>query len=439
MNKNIQVFYDEPGFVKLFTLMKEKYRSLGRVGGTVSISSFTAEEIESIAGFLGLSAYGLQEKGKVSLSAFEKAIQNTPFANYSFVQLLEEVLGEPIVTKSEENEINREKINDFFNILHSKFPEGSWWWGWIEDKHPDTRWIWSLYKQNQEYLKEQLLTVFKAFLELPKDEKYERLPLFAQRTTGNPHYFDHDQISGKLLIHCMYVDQLLNGEGMFGEGVPKTTEELNELFAQYGLMKDDLWSFVTCNGLHADDENGLHPVWQAAAVANMVLNVPIKELLKLKNVRPVKGNKVWVVENSSVCSTIVDEVPDAPIICTHGQFRTASWVIISLLIKSGCILAYSGDLDPEGVLMAQRLKKRYPDFVSFWRMDKDSYERTLSDEDITSRLSKIESITLPELGEVVEIMKVYKKAAYQEGLVTMLIKDILKELELYTKLEKTND
>ena len=425
MSRNIQVFRNEPGFIKLFKLFKEKYRSLGRVGGTVSIHFFTDEEISSIAGFMGLSVYNLHEKGKVALLDFEKALLHTPFSNFSLIQLMEEVLGETIFTKNEEHEFDREKINDFFNTLQTALPEGARWWDWIKSKQPDTRWIWSLYKQNSNQLMEYLRSVFQAFLELPKDNSFERLPLFAQRTTGNPHYFDQDQIAGKLLIHCMYVDQLKNNAGMLEQGMPKSSEEVNELFAQYGLMKDDLWSFVTCSGLLAEVENGIHPVWQAASATNTVLNVPIKELLKVNKIRPVNGNKVWVVENSGVCSTIIDEVPSAPIICTHGQFRSASWVVMDLLVGCGYSIYYSGDLDPEGISMAQRLKNRYPNNVTLWRMDKESYEQALSEEDVTSRLAKIEIINLPELEEVVYLIKHHKKAAYQEGLITLLIQDIL--------------
>lgn len=426
MSKSVQVFRNEPGFIKLFKLFKEKYRSLGRARGAVSILSFTEEEIESIAGFMGLPAYDLLEKGKVALSSFEKAMIKTPFANFSLIQLMEEVLGETILTKNEEHEFDREKTRDFFNTLQTDLPDGTWWWDWIKSKQPDTRWIWSLYKQNSDQLMEYLRNVFRAFLELPKDNSFERLPLFAQRTTGNPHYFDQDKTAGKLLIHCMYVDQLQNDAGMFEQGMPKSSEEVNELFAQYGLMKDDLWSFVTCSGLLAEDENGIHPVWQAAATTNTVLNIPIKELLKLIKIRPVKGNKVWVVENSGVCSTIIDEVKSAPIICTHGQFRSASWVILDLLAGSGYFIHYSGDLDPEGILMAQRLKNRHPKNVSLWRMDKESYELAISEEDISSRLAKIETINLTELEEVVSLMKAHKKAAYQEGFISLLIQDILK-------------
>jgi uncharacterized protein (TIGR02679 family) len=266
----------------------------------------------------------------------------------------------------------------------------------------------------------------KAFQELPSNkDKYERLPLFAQRTTGNPHFFDNNYVTGKLLFNCLHVHQQL--KGLRESGMPNTMEELNELLSSFGLMRDDLWSFVSCRGFLAEGENGVHPVWKGSVETGSVLNIPIKELLKLKKVWPANGNKVWIVENSSVCSTIIDEVSEAPIICTHGQFRTASWILLDFLVEAGSHLYYSGDLDPEGISMAQRLKDRYQDQVTFWRMDLETYIKTKSDEDISSRLSKMQKITAPELEEVMRALNERKRAGYQEGVVNQLIEDIKKQ------------
>ncbi|MFB5198407.1 TIGR02679 family protein [Bacillus sp. AFS073361] len=426
MSDKVQIFKEEPGFMKLFTLFREKYRSLGRIAGTVNIQFFSYEEVESIAGFLGQSVDSLLEKGRVSLLSFDKELAQTGFKDYSLIQLLEEVFQESIMTKSEQSSLEEAKEMQFFQNLRSSHPEGTWWWDWIESKQPDSRWIWSLYRQNSEELKDKLTAVYNAFEVIPsKKSRYERLPLFAQRTTGNPHYFDIDQFAGKLLLYCLYIDK--QHKGIRVAGMPKTTEEINDLFSNYGLMRDDLWSFVTCRGFFAAGEKGLNPVWNAAVETDSVLNVPLKELLKSNKIWPVKGNKVWIVENSSVCSTIIDEVPEAPIICTHGQLRAASWILLDLLVESGCQLYYSGDLDPEGILIAQRLKDRYQHQVTYWRMDLASYETIISDEDISNRLSKMDAITSSELNEVVDALKKRKMAGYQEGLINELVNDIRRE------------
>jgi len=422
MNKRIDIFKEEPGFLKLFSLFKEKYRSLGRVGGNVPINSFQQKELESIAGFLGIPTDELIKKGSIGLAAFEKELRSTGFADYDLLKLMEELLQESILTKKEEIEREQAEEKQFIDDLKVLVPD-FFWIDWIVAKSPDTRWIWSLYKQDKEGLVEKLVHVCTAFSKLPEQGKYERLPVFAQRITGNPHYFDPNETAGKMLLHCLYVDQRNKGNDQ--AMMPKSVEELNDLLAEYGIMRDDLWNFVTCQGLLASSTGDVHPVWQTAVDTQSVLNMPLKELVKVDKIWPAKGSHIWIIENSSVCSTVMDAVPAAPIICTHGQLRAASWHLLDELAQTGCTLHYSGDLDPEGILIADKLKKRYGKQLHIWRMDVEAYETTKSNEDISNRFSKIERLsTTSEWKELVSLMKASMKAGYQEGIVGRLIDDI---------------
>ncbi|THE10413.1 TIGR02679 family protein [Bacillus timonensis] len=420
MNSRVKIFKEEPGFIKLFRLFKEKYRSLGRIGGTVGIKDFESHELDSIAGFLGVPKEKILQKGTISLIDFDIELANTGFEDYTLLTLLEEFFQERIWTKQEELEVAQEQEDAFFQSIHH--PELGWWIEWIRSKGPDTRWIWSLYKANKDNLREKIQTTCKAFTLLPKEGEFERLPFFSQRITGNPHYFDNNEIGGKLFVHCLYVDQLIHGNTEVV--MPKSVEELNELLSEYRIMRDDLWNFVTCQGLLASSNGEVHPVWKAAALTRTVMNIPMKELAKIDKVAPVIGKKIWVVENSSVASTIMDRVPDAAIICTHGQVRLAGWRLLDLLVAENCILYYSGDLDPEGISIANRLKERYKENVHLWRMDKKSYLESLSSEDISTRLSKLDRITSPEWVDVITAMKETKLAGYQEALVHEMIDDI---------------
>lgn len=76
-------------------------------------------------------------------------------------------------------------------------------------------------------------------------------------------------------------------------------------------MRDDLENFVTCRGLLASIGDIPHPVLQAAVHTNTVMNLPMKELTKVDRIWPAKGLRVWIVENSSVSSTIMEAVPAA--------------------------------------------------------------------------------------------------------------------------------
>ena len=423
MNRKTQVFKEEPGFLKLFHLFKEKYRSLGRIGGTVSLKTFGNAEIQSIAGFLGQPVDKLLQKGSIGLNDFEKELSHTGFADYNLLQLLEEVLQESILTKKEEAQQKLSQEEAFIHVLKEAMPQGKWWLEWILGRTPDTRWFWAHFQENKEELYEKVMVICKAFTALPKEGEFERLPFFSQRISGNPHYFDSNGPEEKILLHWMYVDQVLRGNT--DAVMPKTASEKNDLLAEYGIMKDDLWNFVTCQGLLASSSHIVHPVWQAAVSTKTVMNVPMKELTKMEQIWPATGTKVWVVENSSVSSTIMDAVQGAPIVCTHGQLRLAGWQLLDRLVQSNCTLYYSGDIDPEGLVIADRLKQRYKENLVLWRMNREAYEESVSNEDIADRLSKLDRITTPEFNDLISLMRNIKMAGYQEAIVEYLIQDIM--------------
>ncbi|GKV69726.1 hypothetical protein NCCP2716_22240 [Sporosarcina sp. NCCP-2716] len=422
MKSRIDELRNEPGIVKLFTLFKGKYESFGSVKGTVALTGFTDGELDAIAGLIGETRDQLRSKNRLPLRAFEKGLDGTVFAGIPLLSLMEDILGETLVTKKEAAEQGVEAEQAFLLSMQEEFPELDFWWARLGSKSPDTRWIWSLYRQREKELAEACTQVGRAFLALPEPGEYVRIPLFAQRITGNPHSFDPQQTAGRLLVHCLYADQVRRG--LTEDPPPRGSEALNELFSEYGLLRDDLWSFITCQGLLADNDQGVHPVWQAAVETQTVMNVPFKEVVKVTAARPAHGRRVWIVENSSVCSTLCDSCPDAPVICTHGQIRTSGWVLLDLLAAGGSILYYSGDLDPEGLVMAQRLKTRYRDQLVFWRMDAESYAATMSDEDITARLPQLGLVHDAGLAEAAAAMQKYQKAGYQEGLIDQLTADI---------------
>ncbi|WP_409296780.1 TIGR02679 family protein [Peribacillus sp. SCS-26] len=430
MYEKIRLFKEEPGFPRLFSAFKEKYRSLGRIGGSVKLEGYSDEDIEAIAGFLGSAPHHLKTKPSVSLIQFERQMGKTNLAGFTLIELLEAFFDEPLQSKSDELMKAVQLEKQYYDLFIQEFPNVSWWFERILEKKPDTRFLQALYKKDSSKLAEWLRNAAHGFTNLPHSD-LERLPLFSQRITGNPHAFDINEIQGKVFLHLLSAHQ---AAVLQSDPQPsKSTEQINELLLQYGLLRDDLWSFITCRGFTAYYGSDIHPVWEAAAAFGTVMNVPLKELARLNSISPRRGKKIWIVENSSVCSTIMDAVPDCPIVCTHGQFRVASWLFLDKLVEADCTIYYASDLDPEGLQMAQRLKVRYPDSVIIWRMDPQSYLSSLSSESIEERLPQLVNVTDPELMETASIMKEKKMAAYQEAMVDLLIGDILKHNnEAYT-------
>ncbi|TCI75900.1 DUF2399 domain-containing protein [Exiguobacterium sp. SH0S1] len=81
-----------------------------------------------------------------------------------------------------------------------------------------------------------------------------------------------------------------------------------------------------------------------AAATHSVLNVPMRELLNVDRIYQSHGKTVWIVENSGVFSSLLDDVPNAPLVCTHGPFKLAAYRLLDALVASGCQLKYAGGL-----------------------------------------------------------------------------------------------
>jgi|GEM_PF-421942 len=270
----------------------------------------------------------------------------------------------------------------------------------------------------------------------------ERLPVFARRITHDPHSFDPNRDTGRLLLHALrYLKEHtlpnyarepeLFFEEEFGEA-----EELTQLYYSFGLIRDDVWNFVTCTGIKAPDNVGY---LEQAYREGVVLNLPLKEVVKLGRVFP--GNplmdRVYVVENPSVFSSLLDlfeeycgergleALPNPPLICTHGHFKLSGLILLDKLAANSMKIYYSGDFDPEGLLMLDKLKQRYGDLLVPWHYQIEDYQACIYKQELNStRMKKLDKIQSPELRDLKEALKQTHYPGYQEGLLDALWEDI---------------
>ena len=93
-------------------------------------------------------------------------------------------------------------------------------------------------------------------------------------------------------------------------------------------------------------------------------------------------------------------------------------IVLDLFAKSGIRVYYAGDLDPEGILIAQKLSQYYKGEFHYWHMETADYEKCRSEEVISPKRMKIlERITDGRLKPVVDRIEEYGSAGYQEMLV----------------------
>ena len=132
-----------------------------------------------------------------------------------------------------------------------------------------------------------------------------------------------------------------------------------------------------------------------------------------------------MVENPAVFMEVVEkcEDKDLPLVCTYGQVKLAAIILLDLLVEAGYGLVYSGDIDPEGIQIADKLKQRYGDNLEFIGFDEETYFRNMSDIKVSEeRIHKLKQIKSEELKKVCECVRQYKKVAYEEENIGELIK-----------------
>lgn len=403
-------FQSAPVYRKLFSEFRAKIESLGRIGGTVNIEDYSAEELELLTLFFG----EMRNKKVIFLTAFDERLQETKFADIHLPELLEVFFGEPIRFNKIVREEKRDKEEEVLKELGVTYPVLDGYFNYLSKRTADSQWIIRLLLTDSFILSAQLLA--KAADALP--QKFERLPVFSQRVSANPHTFDLSGMNGKLLIHFLHFR-------LYGGGAsPSGTEEVNELLLQFMILRDDITNFVSFANLVGMQNGTVHPVWHAAVKTESAVNMPLRELLMIDLVRPAVGTDVYAVENSGIFSSLLDAVPSAPLVCTHGQFKLAGLRLLDFLVESGSYVHYAGDFDPEGVAMAARLLERYPERVRLWRMDSDSYVTALSSVELGDRVKKIDSIKHPDVQEILAMMRETKKAGYQEALLEEMVNEL---------------
>ncbi|WP_243300395.1 TIGR02679 domain-containing protein [Bacillus litorisediminis] len=415
----VKYFKERAGYSRIFLEFAKKIESLGDVGGHVELTKLTQEERVLLRNWFQKD-YSTQRTAKISLKKFEEKFKGTKFDGALLYEVVEGVIGRKLVyKKAEKNEMERNKIHFFEEMAKTYSSEATeFLTASIYEKHPLHVGFTAAYNKGE--LKE-IEKVFHALSLLPL-KKHMRLPLFAEKVTGNPHEFDND---GRLISALQMVREKKYE-------VPVQTspnaEYINQLLFDFGILKDDITNYVSVFGLMGERGGRILHSWVESFKEKSVRNEPLREVIKLDRVYPVhKNNPVFVVENSGVFSSIVDELEDLPIsiICTHGQFKLAAIQIIKLLTEESCQIYYSGDFDPEGILMAYSLKQKYPEHINYWRYSVKDYNKTLSNIEFSAaRLQKLENIDDNDLKTLINQMQKVKKASYQEGQIKGLIKDV---------------
>lgn len=423
-------FKENPDFKRIFSQIRVKWKQYGRVSGYIVLENPTASECKALSSVIGNSFDDKKIKFKMSL--FEKALSETKFSDVEFKDLLEAYFNEKLTTnKEEKNEEIKNKTEFLEKVIENLKNSGEysaeaedWLNALTGEKSFGYNLVISEYNEDERKATEMIINVCKAVNYLKGlDASKIRLAVLAAFITTKPHYFDRDNSSGKLLIHALSFINSIEA--------PKEAEKILELYYLSNIIPDGISSFTTAYGIRLYTAKGLHKAYEAFIEEDEEYLISLSNLNKITNAS-CRNKVIFIVENQMVFSELCDyakkEKIQTGLICTSGQMKTASLILIDLLLKQDYKIYYSGDIDPEGILIADNIIKRSSFKIIPWGFGINDYYECISDKKIEDiRLRKIENLQCDELKALAEEVLRLRKAGYQELLLEKM-KEFLLDL-----------
>ncbi len=437
-------FFNQASLTRLVFKLHEKYIEVGQVGGQVILQDATASERRDIASFLGKPLYP-DSTIKVRLIDVEKALEHS--FNCALLDMLRAYYpNQELITRAEQRASHATHQAHFRSALTSitaELPEKSRGRYWLEQGLHGQEWLCSRFKNARAEEQERQLQLVRYIANLlnqlpptPQPDSPERLALFAQRTSGNPHTLDFDRPAGRLLL--LALNDLSQNATDISLTQRDRAQELR-LYSDAGLLVDTISSSVAVFNLASAVFHSGIPDQLPVVAGQRLLLLPLSQLLEWQHSSPSLPN-IYVIENPQVFEEVVSELrSDQPLptcVCTSGWPSRAALVLLDRFIAASPdnILIYSGDFDLKGLQICAYLMARYPTRCYPWRFDPDSYtlalQSTPEDGPPTAhpRPNELDMLsTLPAIfAPLVAKMQEKKTWAYQEGITHLLIKDILR-------------
>lgn len=408
-------------------LLLENYKKFGQVKGNIVLNDASMEECDAINSLISPKKSFLPPLLKFRMSDFEKSLRQTMYSEADLIDVLEKYFKSDIVPNKEKKTLLAQEKECFFQSVIEQYyntPCCEWLHSVFKDFRSGYRTFLNEYNNSHEKAEQIIHNVCKAInLRTEKNTEPVLLAVMSADITGNPHYFDKDTSAGKLLIHALAF--------LCGITDYKTSEEIRYIYSLYLIEPDSISGATAAIGIRLyHEDKSEHSAYKVFADIKEIAFISAMNLLNIKYAFSDHKN-VFVVENPMVFSALKDTVceHDLSLLCTFGQIKSSGLKLMDMLIDSCCNVYYSGDLDPEGIQIADKLCCRYnSEKFHIWRMSENDYNAIEKSSDIIPeyRLKKIYNINSKALKNVSEIILKNKRAAYQELLISFMKEDLKK-------------
>ena len=418
----LEYFRHSPVWKKVLEGFREKYHSYGSFSGKVMLKDPDMRDIEELEGFFSRNFHG-QKSVTISAERFRKALAASRYGDISPEELMELFFGEAPVGRKEQEllrEKEKQKILDAFMKHFAGTPAAD---------DPEAIAGMVKYSSRRELAEwnQELWLAADIFNALPyRHGRKMYLAVFAAALTGNPHAFDHGTSEGALLYKVVLADLELRGAAIESSDIFMSYKRQRSYLAA-GIMLDDISNYAMLYNMHGVCADGrVHEGTAGFAAEKDIMQVPLAVIVDWKEIR-CPDSEIYIVENPSVFAMLCEQEKSSKdssgkaFMCMNGQPRLAGLMVLDLLSKSDTRVFYSGDLDPEGLMIAQKLAKYYKGRFEFRHMSAADYEECRSEERISpKRLKMLDKITDERLKPTAEQIRKHGTAGYQENIADLV-------------------
>lgn len=414
MNEEFCQYLSDNEFSEFMQLWKKQYEKYGTCKGSIDLVLNDSNR-ECISGLMGKDYYGV-DCVHITFRQLQKAILNTKYENCDFNEVLKMYFNQRVLTNKYRQEQEQMRVQNIFKQFFKQEGKSQ---QWIYNTYTNRDSVYirivQASKENEQKCINAVCVVMKALNHLPMwKNKKENISIFASYHTKNPHAFDKNTFAYYLMMHGIVYFLKVD--------FPKTNLEQNEILYRAGLYQDGISNYCSVARLQAFNENNQpHLGWAGFYDSYEALNVNMDNLLHIHFITCC--DRVYIVENPSVFQALLKKIKKEKIekiglVCTNGQLNYSAYLLLDILVNSNIEIYYSGDMDPEGLLIADKIKQRYPS-IKLWCYDVRQYEISKSKEQATDQrmhmLDALKDETLIRIGKCISENK--NRVGYQENMI----------------------
>lgn len=387
---------EKEGLKRLMQKLKDKYITLSRCSGTITIDNITLNESIDISNLLGKKII-VGTNLKTSFKEIEKKINEGKYSGFNWIIFLNNYFDNNILTKAEKQFNDKQEEDKYFKSLFEINKDRKYVNKVIELITQDeiiSKLIKQKYHANKNKLFDEINNILLLLDNIPSSPT--SLAVYSSMT-GNPHYLDLNKNSSTLFYKIL--SKIKNIE------YDDRNEVKITILSEINVYTDPISNFVITYKLIGNN------ILEELNRNNEVVNLNLMNINKISKL-DTDNKTVYVFENPSLLTSLMDL--KVPIIITSGMPNVSLYMVLKKLEESNTDIYYNGDFDPEGLLIADKIKLKFPS-IKLFCYSIDDYLNVKSKEKISdSRLKKLDNINSKDLFNIKELLLNEKLAGYQE-------------------------